>query len=125
MEAAINRTKPSVGRYGSSTHKQVYIYGRLDPSPLELAGGFGMAWSVGGWLVFPFLETLGLERAAALRGRVVSELTTTFASRYSRTLSLAGALTLEAIAVYGRRSTGEKCLIVPDFDPVESGGGVQ
>lgn len=123
MEAAITRTVPTVGRYGSSTHKQVYIYGRLDGTPLELAGSFGMAWSVGGWLVFPFLATLDPERAAALRARVVSELTTTFASHYARTLSLAEALTLEAIAVYSRRSTGEKCLILPDAGPVAAGRG--
>ena len=42
-----------------------------------------------------------------------AELTTTFASRYTREVSLAGALSPEAIAVYGKRATGEKYLILP------------
>jgi NADPH2:quinone reductase len=113
MEAAITRRSAVVGRYGSTVHKQVYIYGRLDPTPLELSGSFGMAWGVGGWLVFPFLEKVGAERVAQLKARVVSELATTFASHYAKTVSLADALTLEAIAAYGLRSTGEKYLIAP------------
>jgi NADPH:quinone reductase len=44
---------------------------------------------------------------------VAAELKTTFASRYTQEVSLAGALQVEAIAVYGRRATGEKYLIRP------------
>src|SRR6516162_8744792 len=45
MEAAINRTsKAAYSRYGSNVHKQVYIYGTLDPSPVEINRAFGMAW---------------------------------------------------------------------------------
>ncbi|MGE3177207.1 MAG: zinc-binding dehydrogenase [Vicinamibacterales bacterium] len=114
MEAAITRSSGHVGRYGSSVHKQVYIYGRLDPTPLELTGSFGMAWGVGGWLVFPFLEKAGADTVARLKARVVSELTTTFASHYAKTISLPEALTIDAIAAYTRRATGEKHLIAPD-----------
>jgi hypothetical protein len=32
-------------------HKQVYIYGGLDPSPTVLTRNFGFAWSVGAWLL--------------------------------------------------------------------------
>src|SRR5476651_2688068 len=54
MEAAINH-KPSVySRYGSTVHKQAYIYGGLDPGPMEFSRSFGMAYGIGGWLVFPF-----------------------------------------------------------------------
>ena len=49
-----------------------------------------MAWGVGGWLLFPFLQKLGAEKAAKLRERVVAELKTTFASHYSHVVSLAG-----------------------------------
>ena len=49
-----------------------------------------------------------------LRARVASELKTTFASRYTKEVSLAGALSLEAIAAYGKRATGEKFLINPN-----------
>jgi NADPH:quinone reductase len=44
---------------------------------------------------------------------VVDELKTTFASHYSSEVSLAQALSADAIAAYYRRSTGEKFLIVP------------
>ena len=114
METALNRTAKEYSRYGSTTHKQVYIYGRLDTNPTELAGNFGMAWGVGGWLLTPFLQKIGLEAVQKLRARVAAELKTTFASRYARTVSLAEALRADAIAVYGKRSTGEKYLINPN-----------
>lgn len=113
MEVAASRNATAYSRYGSTTYKQVYLYGRLDPGPTELAGNFGMAWGAGGWLVFPFLQKIGTAAAQALRERIVAELTTTFASHYAGSVSLAEALQPEAIAAYGRRATGEKYLITP------------
>jgi NADPH:quinone reductase-like Zn-dependent oxidoreductase len=115
MEAAANATAPVYSRYGSSTHKQVYIYGGLDTSPTELNRGFGMAWGLGGWLLTPFLMKIGLAAAQALRERVASQLKTTFASHYTQEVSLAGALQPDAIAAYNRRATGEKYLINPSL----------
>ena len=114
MEAAINKTAKEYSRYGSMTHKQVYIYGRLDTNPTELFGNFGMAWAVGGWLLTPFLQKIGPAAAQKLRERVAAELKTTFASHYARTVSLAEALQADAISVYGKRSTGAKYLINPN-----------
>jgi len=114
MEAALNRTAKEYSRYGSTTHKQVYIYGRLDTSPTEFVNNFGMAWGMGGWLLFPFLQKIGSAAAQKLRERVVSELKTTFASSYAKEVSLAEALQLDAIAVYGKRTTGAKYLINPN-----------
>jgi len=113
MEAAINRSAKAYSRYGSAVHKQVYLYGMLDPSPTELRRNFGMAWGVGGWLLFPFMQRLGAAGAERLRQRVVAELKTTFASHYTREVSLAGALAADAIAEYNARSTGHKVLICP------------
>ena len=115
MEAAANATAPAYSRYGSSTHKQVYIYGGLDTSPTLLNRGFGMAWGLGGWLLTPFLMKIGPAKAQALRERVASELKTTFASHYTQVVSLAGALQPAAIAAYNRRATGEKYLIDPSL----------
>jgi NADPH2:quinone reductase len=116
MEAALNLTAKEYSRYGSSTHKQVYIYGGLDRGPTEINRNVGMAWSVGGWLLTPFLQKIGFEAGQKLRQRVVDELKTTFASTYTREVSLAQALTLEAIAVYSKHSTGAKYLINPSLD---------
>jgi NADPH2:quinone reductase len=113
MEAALNRTAREYSRYGSTTHKQVYVYGGLDTGPTELVRNFGMAWGIGGWLLFPFLQRIGADAAQALKSRVAAELKTTFASHYTRTLSLAGALQADAIADYGRRATASKVLIDP------------
>ncbi|HEB90562.1 MAG TPA: NADH oxidase [Deltaproteobacteria bacterium] len=113
MEAALNRNAEEYSRYGSTTHKQIYIYGRLDRSPTVLEGDFGTAWSVGGWLLPPFLARLGPEGAARLRERVASEIKTTFASHYTSEISLAQALEPETAAAYGRMATGEKYLINP------------
>jgi NADPH:quinone reductase len=114
MEAALNRTAKEYSRYGSTTHKQVYLYGSLDTSPTEFNRNFGMAWALGGWLLFPFLQRIGATAAQALRQRVVAELKTTFASSYSKEISLAEALQPEVIAVYGRRATSTKYLINPN-----------
>jgi NADPH:quinone reductase len=114
MEVAANRTAQEYSRYGSTTHKQVYIYGGLDRSPTELTRSFGSAWGIGGWLLFPFLQRVGNEAAQKLRERVAREVKTTFASTYTKEISLAGALQLREIAVYGRQATGEKYLINPN-----------
>lgn len=114
MEIAINKTAKEYSRYGSSVHKQVYVYGALDIRPIELPRGFGMAWGVGGWLLTPFLQKIGPADIGRLRQRVVSELKTTFASHYTKVVSLQEALDPANIAVYARRATGEKFLINPN-----------
>jgi NADPH:quinone reductase-like Zn-dependent oxidoreductase len=116
MEAAQSRKGGAFSRYGSTTHKQVYIYGGLDLSPTELTRGYGMAWGLGGWLLTPFLQKIGPAGAQALRERVAREITTTFASHYTRTISLTEALKPDVIAAYNRKSTGEKFLIDPSRD---------
>lgn len=114
MEIAINKTAKEYSRYGSSVHKQVYVYGALDIRPIELARGFGMAWGVGGWLLTPFLQKIGPAEIGRLRQRVVSELKTTFASHYTKVVSLQEALDPANIAAYAKRATGEKFLINPN-----------
>jgi len=113
MEIAANKTAKEYSRYGSTTHKQVYIYGGLDRAPTEFNRAFGMAWGIGGWLLTPFLQKIGAEAAQKLRERVAREIKTTFASHYTKEVSLAEALQLGEIAVYGKQATGEKYLINP------------
>ena len=114
MEIAINRTAKVYSRYGSTVHKQVYIYGGLDISPTEFNRGFGMAWGVGGWLLTPFLIKVGPAEGQKMRERVAAELKTTFASHYTQEISLVEALQPDIIAAYNRRATGEKYLINPN-----------
>ena len=114
MEAAINQSAREYSRYGSSVHKQVYINGGLDTGPTILNRGFGMVWGVGGFLLTPFLQKIGFAAAQTLRERVVAELKTTFASHYTKEISLAEALSVEEIALYGKRATGAKYLINPN-----------
>ena len=114
MEAAASATGGAYSPYGTTTHKQVYIYGGLDLSPIVLTRSFGMYWGVGGWLLFPFLQKIGPQAARKLQERVAAEIKTTFASSYTREVSLAEALTLEAISVYAKQATGEKYLINPN-----------
>ena len=113
MEAALNQTAASYSRYGSTTHKQVYIYGGLNTGPTEFGRGFGMAWGVGGWLLTPFLQKIGPAEGQKLRERVAAEIKTTFASHYTSVISLTEALRPETIAAYNRKATGEKFLIAP------------
>jgi NADPH:quinone reductase len=114
MEAALLKKSTQYSRYGSPVHKQVYVYGALGPGPIELNRSYGMAWGVGGWLVTPFLQKLGLAGTQRLKDRVASELKTTFASSYAGEVSLVEALQLESIAVYSKAATGKKYLINPN-----------
>ena len=118
MESALNRDAATYSRYGSSTHKQVYIYGGLDSRPTEIVRNFGFSWGVGGWLLFPFLQRIGESATQAMRQRIAAEIKTTFASHYTKEISLAQALQPQAIAVYGQRATGTKYLINPGKDAV-------
>mgnify|MGYP003599899157 FL=1 len=114
MEIAVNRNAKEYSRYGSAVHKQVYLYGALDRAPTEFNRNFGMAWGMGGWLLFPFLQKIGATDTERLKQRVAAEIKTTFASHYTREVSMAEALQLDAIAVYGKAATGEKFLVNPN-----------
>ena len=113
MEAALLSQAKEYSRYGSTTHKQVYLYGSLDTGPTEFNRAFGMAWGIGGWLLMPFLQRIGPHAAQALKQRVANELKTTFASHYSREISLPEALQRDVIQAYSKRATGAKFLINP------------
>jgi NADPH:quinone reductase len=114
MEIAVNRSATVYSRYGSTTHKQMYLYGGLDLSPTVLNRNYGMAWGIGGWLLTPYIEKIGPLAFQELKERVARELKTTFASRYSQEISLAEALQPEIIAAYSKRATGQKYLINPN-----------
>lgn len=114
MEAAAVREMAEYSRYGSDRFKQLYLYGALDLAPTTLNRlAFGFQWSVSGWLLMPFLRRAGAETLGAIRQRILSELTTTFASRYTRTIGLAEALQPDVLRAYERKATGEKFLIDP------------
>ncbi|MBR1209924.1 zinc-binding dehydrogenase [Bradyrhizobium sp. JYMT SZCCT0180] len=113
MEVAANKTAKEYSRYGSNVFKQVYIYGSLNTGPTELTRAFGLTWAVGGWLLTPFLQKIGPADIGKLRQRVASELKTTFASHYTKVVSLQETLDLANIDVYNKRATGEKFLINP------------
>ena len=115
MEAAAARNLPAYNRYGSDTFKQAYIYGALDLGPTVLDRWVGFAWSLGGWLLTPFMTKAGPARMKELRQRVADELTTTFASTYTKMISLAEALDPETVRAYQRKATGEKYLVNPSL----------
>lgn len=113
MEMVASKKAGAYSRYGSSTHKQVYIYGRLDLRPTEIEPTAGLAWSVSGWLLMTFLAKAGPEVSQRIRARVLAELTTTFASHYTASISLEEALQVETARAYAKKATGSKYLIVP------------
>ena len=114
MEKVAGEQAGEFSRYGSDTHKQVYIYGGLDRGPTTLRRDFGMSWGLGGWLLTPFLIRIGQEAADRLRKRVADEITTTFASTYGTRLSLADAVDPDEVKRYARMATGDKALVTPN-----------
>jgi NADPH-dependent curcumin reductase CurA len=113
METALIRNGAEVTGYGTSVHKQVYVYGGLDVGPIVIDRRFGFSWSVAGWLLTPFLSTVSMEDHTRLRDRVVAGLTTTFASSYSDEVSLEGLLDPATAQAYARQATGSKYLVRP------------
>ncbi|WP_066809420.1 zinc-binding dehydrogenase [Sphingomonas asaccharolytica] len=113
MEVAANRNATTYSRYGSNTHKQVYVYGRLDLGATLIGPDVGFAWGVGGFLLTPFLMKAGAEVVGRMRARVAAEIRTTFASHYTADISLAEALDKDTLLAYSAKKTGEKYLIVP------------
>ena len=113
MESAAARLKPGFQVYGSDVAKKVYIYGGLQGGPTILDRSYGFAWDIGGWVLPNFLNRAGAETVARLKQRVISEITTTFASSYTRTIGLNDMLDPEIFRAFQARSTGEKYLVDP------------
>jgi len=116
---AMERAQPPLTSwtpYGTTVHKQVYIYGSLDFSPTVIDRRFGLTWGVGGYLLTNALARLGGEALGRMRARVLAEAKTTFASNYAQTIGLRDVLDPEILAVFARRSTGTKYLIDPSRD---------
>jgi NADPH:quinone reductase-like Zn-dependent oxidoreductase len=114
MEAAQGQLNPQAkGSYGTSIHKQIYIYGGLDFSPSILKRNYGMRWSISGYLLHYFIDRVGQAGMQPLIGRILQGLDSTFKSNYAGELSLAEAVDPTNIAKYRRMKTGEKYLIRP------------
>ncbi len=116
---AMERAQPPLTAYtpyGTTVHKQVYIYGSLDFSPTVIDRKFGLTWGVGGYLLMNALARLGGEAIGRMRARVLAEAKTTFASSYAQTIGLRDVVQPDVLAVFARRSTGAKYLIDPTSD---------
>lgn len=114
MEDVAAAQMGSYSPYGSMTLTQVNIYGHLDVSPTVLHNErYGMLWSVNNWALPQTIGRVGPERAAEMQARVLAGLKTTFASHYTREISLAEALERDTMLAYARMATGEKFLINP------------
>ena len=113
MERACSAGATDYRRYGSTIHKQVYLYGGLDTRPTQLDRSYGTAWSVGGWLIFEKLRRMAPSTLAAMKARIASELETTFATRFTAEISLTDVMREEYLSAIAQRRTGEKFLINP------------
>lgn len=114
MEAAIaRRPGQAASRYGSDILKQLYVYGTLDPRPVEIPRDIGTAWAAGGWLLLRYLKVAPRQTLDRLKARVAAEITTTFASRYTRSVSLTEFISPEVLGICARPATGKKFLIQP------------
>ena len=126
MEAAANASAREYSRYGSTVHKQVYIYGGLDPGPTMLTRNFGFAWGIGGWLLTPFLGTIDPRHSAdswLTRGCRTED--APFASSYTGEVSLAGMLDPLVLRRYSKQATGEKYLVVPHLGEQQEAGRIR
>jgi NADPH:quinone reductase-like Zn-dependent oxidoreductase len=110
----MERATPETGayqHYGSSLRKKVYIYGSMDQSPLVLHRNYGLAWEVGAYLVFNFLENRPPELLQRLKRRISADIKTTFAMTFKDTVSLEQLCDPDWLRRFGRPTTGGKHLI--------------
>ena len=115
MEAAAVQSGSGFSVYGSTTHKQVYIYGGLDMSATEINRSFGLQWGLGGFLLTPYLMKVGADEVAAMRARVIAHRSDIFASDYTAEISLSDMLSPEIAAAYQAKATGTKYLVNPSL----------
>jgi NADPH:quinone reductase len=109
MEKVDIEGKP-VRQYGSSRKKKVYMYGKLDPNPLQILGNYGLSWSIGGWLVYNFLQEVGPGVLDRLKTRISNEIETTFATKYSKVVHLDDVIDPDVLSSVSQFSTGGKYL---------------
>lgn len=113
MEQVAVTKMDEYSRYGSNRQKRMFIYGRLDTGATILSPSYGFGWTLSGWLLFPFLQSVGGETVGRMRKRVLENLTTTFSSSYKKHVDLEEMLTKEAVTDYRAMKTGEKYLVMP------------
>ena len=115
MEQAAAKRGAEFSVYGSTVNKQIYIYGRLDTGETILGGGLGLYWGVGGWLLTPHLEKVGMERMIEMRMFSVAERNGIFNSEYTSEISLADMIDPDIAKGYDKKATGEKVLVNPSL----------
>ncbi len=115
METAAGKRGEEFSVYGSTTHKQVYQYGRLDTGPTTLTGGYGLFWGVSGWLLTPHIQKIGMEKFMEMRMRVMKERNGIFASHYTKEISLADMIDVDTVKAYDAKATGTKFLVNPSL----------
>lgn len=113
MERALVSKMPVYNNYGSDVYKQVYIYGLLDASPVQLNRTFGTAWGVSGFLLPHYLKRIGSARRRKLEKQVADGITSTFSSHFTAEVSLSQLLEAESVSRYIKQVTGEKYLLKP------------
>ena len=102
--------------YGSVVNKQVYVYGLLDPKPIEIRRTVGAAWGIGGWLMMNRMAALGPARVDKLKQRVVREIDTSFRSNFNATVGLEDMIDPELVVRMTGLGTGAKYLLDPSLD---------
>lgn len=111
MEQALAHANHPTAGYGSMTHKQLYFFGGLDPSPVQFSRSFGMAWGIGGWLLQTALAKVGSDAVQDMKLRVQNDITTIFSTSFKEHVTFERFFDLESIRQIARLKTGDKYLV--------------
>jgi len=115
MEKSLASKAEDYSVYGTTTLKQVYIYGSLNQGPTSFTRSFGLYWNIGGWLVTPVIQKLGVEGFMAMQKRVADEIHTTFKSRFHKSITLDEICQPDHILEYVKAGSGKKYLVKPQM----------
>ncbi len=115
MEKSLASKADTYSVYGTTTMKQVYIYGSLNQAPTTFTRSFGLYWNIGGWLVTPIIQKLGVEGFMAMQKRVADEIHTTFKSSFHKSISLDEVCEPDHILEYVKAGSGKKYVVKPQL----------
>lgn len=111
METCARKRSRDFAPYGSNQPRHYFMYGALDPAPMEIPRSAGQAWTCRGWRFRQFVQESAPEDVRRLVARVGAGLGTTFKGNFSRTVGLADVLRAETARDFFQRSTDSKTLI--------------
>ncbi|UUX95288.1 hypothetical protein [Aquabacterium sp. J223] len=111
MESSARKRSSEFAPYGSSERRHYFMYGALDPAPMEIPRSAGQSWTCSGWRFREFIRQSSPEDVQRLVSQIGKGLGTTFKGHFSRRIGLLDLLHANVVRECFQRGTDSKTLI--------------